>query len=192
MPLWRVGSRQPVRSGNEVRLPGHGDVAQTPNPAEAANVHSSGPLISANSREGVAIFTGYDLTPGQSRSAEVRIANMGAGPEVLVLSEQCASNAFAPGELSLVTGGWRGTLAQWPRSESPSTRTGCAASPASATPASPSARCSASWPLARASMSCWRLPLPGTRGCPRRGRCCPGARVGCRGAGGMKLLLDAM
>ncbi len=48
-----------------------------------------------------------------------------------------------------VTGGRRRTLAPWPRSESLSIRTVCGACPASATPASPSARCSASLPRRR-------------------------------------------
>jgi len=62
---------------------------------------SSGKLIAANSADGVAIFTGYDLGPGDLRSGNVTIANTGTVAARLMLTETDASTDFAPGELML-------------------------------------------------------------------------------------------
>ncbi len=67
-----------------------------------------------------------------------------------------------------VTGGGRGTLALWPRSESPSTRTGCGACPASATPRHRQRGTRPACRWRRYRRVAGRLPLPGTRGRPRR------------------------
>jgi len=66
------------------------------------NVRSSGALIAANSDNGVAIFSGYDLQPGDVRSGRVMIANTGSEPGRVRLTEAEASNSFADGELTLI------------------------------------------------------------------------------------------
>lgn len=58
-------------------------------------------LIQANADDAVAIFSGYDLTPGEARAGDVRIANGASGPSRPRLFESDASNDFAPGELIL-------------------------------------------------------------------------------------------
>lgn len=65
-----------------------------PSPAGAVNRSSYGPLVQANSHRGVAIFTGYDLRPGASRTATVRIANAGPAPAHLRLEEIGATSDF--------------------------------------------------------------------------------------------------
>jgi hypothetical protein len=65
------------------------------------NVRSSGRLIAANSENGVAIFTGYDLEPGDVRSGRVMIVNAGTVAGRFKLIEADASNDFADGELTL-------------------------------------------------------------------------------------------
>jgi hypothetical protein len=66
------------------------------------NVRSSGPLVIGNAGNGVAIFTGYDLQPGDVRSGRVTIANTGADPGRIRLTETEASNNFSAGELTLI------------------------------------------------------------------------------------------
>jgi hypothetical protein len=73
--------------------------AQTATPS---NVRSSGLLITANSENGFAIFSGYDLGPGDVRSARIMIANSGAVRGKFRLSEADASSDFAAGQLRLV------------------------------------------------------------------------------------------
>ncbi len=65
------------------------------------NVRSAGALVTANFHDGVGIFTGYDLRPGDIRSGTVMIANVGSVAGSFRLSEAAASNTFAPGELTL-------------------------------------------------------------------------------------------
>jgi hypothetical protein len=65
------------------------------------NVCSSGNLVLANPRNGLAIFAGTDLEPGGGRRAEVTIANLGALPTALRLSETSVSNEFPSGRLFL-------------------------------------------------------------------------------------------
>lgn len=67
----------------------------------ARNVFSFGPLVEANSTQGIAISTGYDLRPGGVRVGTVRIANAGSRPACFQLAEHAASNDFGPGELTL-------------------------------------------------------------------------------------------
>lgn len=67
----------------------------------AHNTHSAGNLIAANSYNGVAIFTGYDLGPGDLRGGSVTIAHAGSGAARFRLTETDVSSDFAPGELML-------------------------------------------------------------------------------------------
>lgn len=67
----------------------------------AKNLSSTGPLIQANSDNGVAISTGYDLEPGEARVGTVRIANVGSSAAQLLLAELAAASDFGPGELRL-------------------------------------------------------------------------------------------
>ncbi|HEX5928129.1 MAG TPA: hypothetical protein VFY48_01930 [Solirubrobacterales bacterium] len=67
----------------------------------ARNVHSFGPLVEANSTEGIAISTGYDLRPGEVRIGTVRIANASSRPASFRLAEDAASSDFGAGELTL-------------------------------------------------------------------------------------------
>lgn len=60
--------------------------------SRAVNKSSRGPLVQANSDNGVAIFTGYDLNPGESRSATVRIGNVDSVTARLRLGESEATN----------------------------------------------------------------------------------------------------
>lgn len=66
-----------------------------------SNQFSAGPLVLANVDDGVALFTGYDLKPGQVRGGVVRIRNVGSERAAFVLREVQPSNGFAPGELTL-------------------------------------------------------------------------------------------
>jgi len=66
-----------------------------------ANVTSSGSLVRASSRNGVAIYAGPGLKPGQGQRAEVTIVNLGALAAAFRLREARASNGFAPGRLHL-------------------------------------------------------------------------------------------
>lgn len=66
-----------------------------------ANVCSSGSLVEWNSRNGFAISTDPDLTPGDGQRAEITIVNVGALPGPVRLSEAYASNEFAAGHLAL-------------------------------------------------------------------------------------------
>lgn len=65
-----------------------------PSPPRVVNKSSRGPLVQANSYRGVAIFTGYDLAPGDSRAATVRIANVDSTPARLRLEEVGATSDF--------------------------------------------------------------------------------------------------
>ncbi len=66
------------------------------------NVRSSGALITASSHNGIAIFTGHDLSFGAVCSGRVTIANVGPIPGIFRLCETDASSHFAPGEVKLV------------------------------------------------------------------------------------------
>lgn len=66
------------------------------------NVRSSGALITEKSHNGIAIFTGHDLSFGAVCSGRVTIANVGPVPGSFRLHETDAANHFAPGELKLV------------------------------------------------------------------------------------------
>lgn len=66
-----------------------------------ANVTSSGSLVRASSRNGVAIHAGPGLKPGQGQRAEVTIVNLGALPAAFRMRETSPSNGFAPGRLGL-------------------------------------------------------------------------------------------
>jgi hypothetical protein len=66
------------------------------------NVSSSGALVSPNSENGTAIFSGYDLRAGGIRSGRVTIVNPGTSAGRLRLSEAAASNTFAEGDLTLL------------------------------------------------------------------------------------------
>jgi hypothetical protein len=65
------------------------------------NVISSGSLVRASTRNGVAIHAGPGMKPGQGQRAEVTIVNLGALPAAFRLRENNASNGFAPGRLGL-------------------------------------------------------------------------------------------
>lgn len=67
-----------------------------------SNVASSGALVAANSENGFAIFSGYDLGPGDVRSARITIANSGPVRGKLRLFEKDASSDFPSGHLALV------------------------------------------------------------------------------------------
>jgi hypothetical protein len=72
-----------------------------PNRPTPHNTGSAGLLITANSENGVAIFTGYDLEPGDVRSGRVTIANRSPAAGRFKLTEAEASNNFSSGELTL-------------------------------------------------------------------------------------------
>lgn len=76
----------------------------------AENLFSTGRLIQANSPEGVAISTGYDLEPGGTRVGVVRIANGDARLRNLRLFELDASSDFGKGQLALEVTEARGSL----------------------------------------------------------------------------------
>ena len=65
------------------------------------NLRSSGALIIANPENGVTIFSGYDLRPGDTRSGRVMIVNVGSEPGNFRLTESAAFNGFALGEMTL-------------------------------------------------------------------------------------------
>jgi hypothetical protein len=69
--------------------------------ANPANTFSSGSLVQANSKSGVAIVTGANLKPGDVRSGEVTITNTGTLAGTFKLTESKASNAFGEGDMSL-------------------------------------------------------------------------------------------
>jgi len=66
-----------------------------------SNIFSAGSLVQANSLDGVAIFTGYDLKPGEVRTCRVTIANPGAMALRVRLAEVDATNDFDAGSLTL-------------------------------------------------------------------------------------------
>jgi hypothetical protein len=68
-----------------------------PHPYES----NSDSLIQANTGDAVAIFTGYDLSPGKIRAGEVKLVVRDAESRRLRLFETHASNDFALGELVL-------------------------------------------------------------------------------------------
>lgn len=72
-----------------------------PDPPALRNVRSCGPLIAAKTDNGVAIFSGYDLAPGDVRSGGVTIRNGAGVGGRLTLAESDASSAFGAGELTL-------------------------------------------------------------------------------------------
>jgi hypothetical protein len=69
--------------------------------AKPSNRFSEGPLVQANSANGVAIFTGYDLEPGGSRAARAKLANVGLLTGRFRLVEVDATNDFGEGDLEL-------------------------------------------------------------------------------------------
>jgi len=69
--------------------------------AKPTNRFSAGTLVQGNSPAGVAIFTGYDMRPGQVRTARARIANAGSAAARFKLVELDASDGFDAGDLSL-------------------------------------------------------------------------------------------
>ncbi len=66
------------------------------------NIHSSGALVTANSENGVAIYTGADLRRFGIRSGKVTVANLSPFAARFKLFEVDASNSFAPGSLTMV------------------------------------------------------------------------------------------
>lgn len=69
--------------------------------AKPSNVFSAGALVQANSANGVAVFTGYDLKPGEVRTCRVTIANPGTAAVPVRLVEIDATNDFEAGNLRL-------------------------------------------------------------------------------------------
>jgi hypothetical protein len=69
--------------------------------ANPANTFSSGTLVQSNSKSGVAIVTGSNLKPGDTRSGEVTITNTGSLAGTFKLAESNASNAFGAGDMTL-------------------------------------------------------------------------------------------
>jgi hypothetical protein len=65
------------------------------------NIHSFGALVAANSENGVAIFTGYDLLAFGIRSGQVTIVNVGTFAGRFKLFEADASSSFAAGTLTM-------------------------------------------------------------------------------------------
>ena len=72
--------------------------SQTANPS---NTFSSGIFSHSNSKNGVAIVTGSNLKPGDSRTGEVTITNTGTLAGTFKVSEANATSGFAAGELKL-------------------------------------------------------------------------------------------
>jgi hypothetical protein len=69
--------------------------------ADPSNVFSAGSLVQANSVNGVAIFTGYDLKPGEVRTCRVTIANPGSTAARVRLVEVDATSDFDAGSMTL-------------------------------------------------------------------------------------------
>jgi hypothetical protein len=69
--------------------------------ANPANIFSAGSLVHANSANGVAVFTGYDLKPDEVRTCRVTIANPGAMAVRFRLIEVDGTNDFDPGSMTL-------------------------------------------------------------------------------------------
>jgi len=69
--------------------------------ANPANTFSSGTLVQSNSKNGVAIVTGANLKPGDTRSGEVTITNTGSLAGTFKLAESNATNAFGAGDMTL-------------------------------------------------------------------------------------------
>jgi hypothetical protein len=74
-----------------------------------ANVYSSGRLVREDARSGFTIFVGPDLKPGDGCRGEIDIANLGALPGTLLLSELDSSNGFVAGRLALAIDELHGT-----------------------------------------------------------------------------------
>jgi hypothetical protein len=69
--------------------------------AKLSNKFSAGSLVQANSANGVAIFTGYDLKPGEVRTCRVTIENPGATAVRARLVEADATSDFDAGSMTL-------------------------------------------------------------------------------------------
>lgn len=69
--------------------------------ANPTNTFSSGTLVQSNSKAGVAVITGSNLKPGDTRSGEVTIANTGSLAGTFKLTESGASNGFGSGDMTL-------------------------------------------------------------------------------------------
>ena len=72
--------------------------SQTANPT---NTFSSGTFTHTNSSNGVAIVTGANLKPGDSKIGQVTITNTGSLAGTFKLTESGATNGFAAGSLKL-------------------------------------------------------------------------------------------
>ena len=70
--------------------------------ANPANTFSSGTLVQSNSKNGVAIVTGSNLKPGDSRSGEVTITNTGSLAGTFKLMEANAANSFGAGDMTVM------------------------------------------------------------------------------------------
>ncbi len=66
-----------------------------------SNIFSAGSLVQANSANGVALFTGYDLKPGEVRTCRVTIANPSATALRARLVEADATSDFDAGSMTL-------------------------------------------------------------------------------------------
>jgi hypothetical protein len=66
-----------------------------------SNRFSAGSLVQANSANGVALFTGYGLKPGEVRTCRVTIANPGATSIRVRLIEAAATSDFDAGSMTL-------------------------------------------------------------------------------------------
>ena len=87
-------SRSPASSNS--------DAATRPGRPIPRIIHSSGALVTARAYDAVALFTGYDLRPGDVRSAKLTIVNAGSVTGRFRLFEAAASNRFAANDLTMV------------------------------------------------------------------------------------------
>lgn len=72
--------------------------------SQSANAQSSfvsGTLTQTNSKDGVAIFAGANMKPGDVRTGDVTITNTGSLPGIFTLKEQNDTNEFQAGSLNL-------------------------------------------------------------------------------------------
>ena len=69
--------------------------------ANPTNTFSSGTFTHTNTKNGVAIVTGANLKPGDTKTGEVTITNTGTIAGTFKLTENNATNGFAAGNLKL-------------------------------------------------------------------------------------------
>lgn len=69
--------------------------------ANASNTFTSGTLLQTNSKDGLAVVTGSNLKPGDTKTGEVTIKNTGTLAGDFTLSETGATNGFTAGSLKV-------------------------------------------------------------------------------------------